>query len=300
MNTRLILLILALALCPAMRLAARTSADYSIPAETEDAGGRRTTAGLYTIDNSVGAIGALNSGGGNTGKHGYIGQLYDLVGLVLTATPTSVNETLTRQLFADQLFDDFTTDSLAASSVIWSVLSGPIVSINSSGLATAGNVYQNTSATVEGSYLSKSGSLNLTVLNVGTDDFDAYESDGIDDAWQVQYFGENNANAEPNADPDGDSQNNLFEFTAGLIPTDPTSRFALAIQNVNSSQKNLIFNPLVAGRTYTPQFTTTITNSASWGTPTGTSQSDNGVTRTVTDPNATGATKVYRVQISKP
>src|SRR5947209_4776622 len=43
-------------------------------------------------------------------------------------------------------------------------------------------------------------------------------------AWQAQYFGCNVCPvAAPNADPDGDGQNNLAEFTAGTDPTDPNS-----------------------------------------------------------------------------
>lgn len=43
----------------------------------------------------------------------------------------------------------------------------------------------------------------------------------LDDAWQNQYFGLDNPLAAPTADPDGET--NSFEFTAGLIPSDPQS-----------------------------------------------------------------------------
>ena len=42
--------------------------------------------------------------------------------------------------------------------------------------------------------------------------------------WQITYFGStNNANADPNADPDGDGQKNLAEFLSGTNPTNSLS-----------------------------------------------------------------------------
>ena len=60
----------------------------------------------------------------------------------------------------------------------------------------------------------------------------SYAADGVGDDWQFQYFGLNNPNAAPLLDPDGDGQNNLFEFTAGLVPTNPLSRFLVSIAPV--------------------------------------------------------------------
>lgn len=45
--------------------------------------------------------------------------------------------------------------------------------------------------------------LNLIVRNIAADDFGKYAGDGIDDDWQVLYFGENNADAAPEIDADG-------------------------------------------------------------------------------------------------
>ena len=299
-KSHLIVFSVALVLCPGLRLSARSSANYSITPEIQDTGGAQSTAGVYRIDNSIGAIGTLNGGGGNVGKNGYIGQLYDVAGLVVDATPTSVNETQTRQLSAAQLLDDATFIAVPASSVSWQVLSGPISGISGGGLATAGTVFQDTSASVQGTYQNKDGSLNLTVVNVGTDDFGTYANDGIDDSWQVQYFGQDNPNAGPNVDADGTGQTNLFKFIAGLNPVDG-SRFLLSISPVNGqpTQKNLIFSPIVSARTYVVQFATVLQSPTSWSDVVNTSQSDNGDERTVTDLNATPAPKFYRVQITK-
>jgi hypothetical protein len=300
-----ILFLLIFVCVVSLRAASRTSADYSISAEGYDSAGAVLSSANYSVKgSSAGMIATLNSvvSPSITNKSGYVGQLYDVQGLSVTANPASVNETLTTQLSAAPLLDDLTT--LAAvdpTTVSWSIASGPIASISSSGVATTSHVYQDTGATASGMYQSNSGQGSFTVVNVGTDDYQSYGGDGIDDSWQVQYFGQPpNPLAGPNADADGTGQTNLFKFIAGLNPVDG-SRFALAIQGVNGqpTQKNLIFNPLVSGRTYIVQFTPSLAT-PSWQTLTGTSQSDNGSQRTVTDLNATGTTKFYRVQISKP
>ena len=287
--------------------AARSSANYSISAETIDAAGAPAQSANYSLKGSaVGEFGttvAIANSSAYIDKPGFVGQLYDVVSLSVTAPPSNnLNETASRQLVAAPLADDNTTlAALDPSTVTWSIVTGPITSISSAGVATAGTVYQDTPATVGGAANSLSGQLTLSILNVTSDDFGPYAGDGIDDSWQVQYFGQNNPNAFPNADPDGDGQNNLFEFTAGLVPTDPTSRFVESIgSHPNTAGSfDIVFGPVVAGRTYTVQFKTDLA-AAIWNSLTGTTQSDNGTTRTVTDPNATGPKKFYRVQISKP
>ncbi|NQW99712.1 hypothetical protein HQ447_03565, partial [bacterium] len=131
-----------------------------------------------------------------------------------------------------------------------------------------------------------------------------YAGDTLDDAWQVQYFGQPpNANAGPLIDPDGDGQTNLFEHTAGLVPTDAASRFFVTIAPVPGlpTRKRIIFEPLVltAGRTYTVKFSPDLAP-GSWTTLTGTTQNDIDDQRTVTDLNATEAKKFYQVEIFKP
>ena len=129
----------------------------------------------------------------------------------------------------------------------------------------------------------------------------SYAGDGIDDAWQNQYFGLNNPNAAPNVDFDGTGQTNLFKYIAGLNRLDPNSRFTLSIAPVpgQPTQKILLFTPLATGRTYTVKFKTDVT-AATWTTLPGVTFTDNGLERTVTDPTATEARKFYQVEISKP
>ncbi len=290
----------------------RTSANYTILADIADGGGRRTTSAAYSNDGSLGGIAGLSTvtSPAETAKHGYIGQLYEIVGLVLDAAPTTLNESGTRQLSAVQLLDDATTLTLSSSSVTWSVAAGPLTSIDAAGVATAGIVYQNTAATAQGNYSSYTSTLALTVLNVGIDDFQTYAADAIDDAWQVQYFGQPpNANAGPFVDFDRDGQNNAFEYTAGLIPTDANSVFRLRLEKVpgQPGQKNVIFSPRFADRTYTVKAKASLLSVGGWSAINGSAPSDipliappNATERTITDLNATGTAKFYQVEIAEP
>jgi len=301
------LYLLAAVLAPALSFAGpRTSANYTIATDTADGGGRRATSASYTNDGSAGGVTGISTvaAPAETAKHGYIGQLYDVTGVSVVASPATVNEGTSRQLTASATLDDATTIALAGTEVAWSIVSGPLSFISASGLATAGNVYANTAAIARGGYQLRTGTASLTVVNVSLDNFGAYASDGLDDAWQVQYFGQPpNANAGPLVDFDRDGQTNLFEFTAGLVPTDPASRFSITIAPVPGwpTRKDIIFNPLVltGGRSYAVKFRPDLAT-GTWTTLTGTTQSDTGAQRTVTDLNATGAKKFYQVEIVKP
>jgi len=281
----------------------RGSANYSLATETTDCGGTRATSTSYTHDGSAGLIAGLATvaSPAETAKAGYIGQIYEITSLAVNASPASVDETATRQLAAWQVFDDASYLAVAATSVGWSVVTGPLTGISAAGLATAGPVYQDTAATVQGSYAGLTGLFDLTARNVLPDNFGSYAGDGLDDSWQNQYFGLNNPNAGPLMDPDGDGQNNQFEFTAGLIPTDPASRFLLRVEPVagQPGQKRLIFSPRFDGRTYNILTSTTL-EPGSWSTLTGGIVSDNDNERSVTDPNANESRKFYRVEIHKP
>ncbi len=282
--------------------APRTSANYSISSETLDGGGARLQSSHYRVDASLGGITGTSVATSETVMHGYAGQLYDLVALSVTGPSfDTLDENTSRQLQAVPVADDLTTLApLDPAAVTWSVLSGPIASISPGGLATAGSVYQDTAAALSGTALGLTGQWNFTVLNADADNYGSYAADGLEDTWQVQYFGADNANAGPTMDPDGDGQNNLFEFVAGLDPTDASSLFHLRIEKVvgQPNEKHLIFSPRFNDRTYTPQVGNLI--SGEWESLTGSTQTDNGEERTVTDPSATDTSKFYRIQIAKP
>ncbi len=279
----------------------RTSANYTVLTDTTGTGGKRTTSAAYTNTGSAGGIACTSTvaAPAETAKAGFIAQLTEPTGLTLTAASLTVNETATDPLGAWLALDDATFLAIPSASVAWSA-TGPFT-IASSGLGTAGVVFQNTSATAQGIYLGQTGTLGLTVLDTIADNFGTYAADGLGDDWQVQYFGENNPLAAPAVDADADGNNNLFEFTAGLVPTSNGSRFAMRVDPAPASaiKKLIVFSPIVAGRTYTVEFRTSLT-SGNWAPLTTFTQSDAGNERTVTDTAGGGAQKFYRVNVSKP
>jgi alpha-amylase len=128
--------------------------------------------------------------------------------------------------------------------------------------------------------------------------------DGIANWWRQQYFGNGSmtgATTCATCDFDGTGQNNLFKFVAGLNPTDRVSVFALNITGVagQPNQKNLVFSPVFVDRAYTPLFRMDL-HAGNWQTLTGTTQSDLGNQRTITDLNATQGSKFYIIQITWP
>jgi hypothetical protein len=282
--------------------ASRSSASYKIPTDTVDAAGRRAASANYANDGSLGGFGGISSvpAPPKLVKHGYVGQLYEVTSLAVAGNPAPVNEGTTSQLSATAVADDGSKLNVAPASLTWTVLSGPIASISPGGLASAQNVYQDTVASIQARFLGASGTLSLTVANVGHDDYGSYAGDGLDDHWQVQYFGENNPNAGPAIDPDGDGQNNRYEFTVGTLPLDNQSYFRFRIERVPNrpTYKNLIFSPRWPDRTYTVQYNLDLI--PMFEDLKDIAISDVGPERTVTDLNAIEPNKFYRVQVTKP
>jgi hypothetical protein len=130
--------------------------------------------------------------------------------------------------------------------------------------------------------------------------------DGIPDWWRAQYFGgtgtTTNSQSCASCDADGTGQNNLFKYVAGLNPTNPESVFVLSIQSVNGQpgRKSLVYSPVVAGRTYSPQFRTSLVSDG-WAALTDVLGPTTNLNQaTITDVGATQAFKFYRLQISSP
>lgn len=287
---------------PSLSLAGqRISADYSITTDTADAGGRHSASNSYTNDGSVGGTATGLSAATSFNeklKIGYIGQLYDVFALQLIATPSTIDESGTRQLAASTLLDDATSLSLSPSAVSWSVRSGPLTSINSSGLTTAATVAQDTEAQVQGSYAGLTGTMSLIVLDTIPDNYGRYAGDGLPDTWQTQYFGTDNLLAAPNAISDGSGLTNFFKFTAGLIPNNSASTFLINAQPIKNEpgKKTISFGPTFPDRQYTLLFST---NLSTWSILNGPVAGNNG-TAFFTDNNAIEGQKFYRIEISKP
>jgi hypothetical protein len=98
----------------------------------------------------------------------------------------------------------------------------------------------------------------------------------------------------------GSSESPLAEqptLTVNYTPLTPPS-VSLRIESVpaQAGQVNLIFSPVIPGYAYTVETSPDLTP-ASWMPLVGGIPSDDGQTRTVTDPNASGARKFYRLVV---
>jgi hypothetical protein len=200
--------------------------------------------------------------------------------------------------------DDATTLALVPEQVAWSESSAALTGISGGGLVTAASVYQNEIATVNGSCQSVTDpdGFNLTVVNVTDDDFGTYASDGIDDDWQVGYFGlPPNANAAPSADPDADQQDNEFEFLSGFSPTDPLAFFKLTMVAVDrvAGTADLQLNRVIPGRSYTLKSSPDLVSAFAYvGTLPAVEDPETDVT--IRDTTASGARNFYIIEIGKP
>ena len=273
----------------------RTSTDYTVATDTTDAGGQRTSSSAYTNHGSVGGIAGISTVAvpAETAKAGYIGQLYEVTGLQISASPTTVDEGATRQLNAAQLLDDDTIINLGPDSVTWNVMAGPFTGITTGGLATAGQVHEDTVATAQGSFAGAIGQLDLTVNNITDDDFGSYAGDGLPDDWQVQYFGEDNAEAGPNVDADGDGDSNLYEYHARLLPNDPASFLSITLTpDATEGDALLTLSPGKAGVNYAVSTKDSLLD-ADW-IPLTTMVGSDGMLG-VTDMDASGLRKFYIV-----
>lgn len=280
----------------------RSGGSYSAVMEAHSAGGGASTSPSYGSQITVAPVAGTSESVPTAlvNRSGFAGQIMNPASLNPAATPATVNEGGTRALTANVVMDDSTTLALAAAEPVWSISSGPLISITPAGLATAGGVYVDTGALVTASWQTLSASLGLTVLNVDPDNFGIYAGDALPDDWQVIHFGVGNPSALAGRDPDGDGQSNQFEYVAGVVPTDAGSRLLFQILPVPAEplHKDLRFEPIFPDRTYVVQQSSNL-DSGPWFPVTGVTQTSSGV-RTVTDTNAAGVLRFYRVFISKP
>ena len=269
-----------------------------------DGGGQRVTSSDYSMSGCLDGIGGISMAVSPsvTVRQGYIGQLYEVTTLVVTASHTTVSEGGNSQLIATATLDDGTILVVTGSNVNWEVARYPIAFIDADGMAICSSVYTDTTGIVSGYYLGTSNSLTLLVLDTSPDNFGIYANDGIPDCWQVQYFGTNNPEGVGNADADGSGQNNLFKYVAGLDPTNPASVFALKIASVpdQPSQKKLTYNPIAGGRTYTIESRTNLVSGGYEPLSSLSGPQTNVNEVTVTDQSAVQTLKFYRVRISLP
>ena len=100
----------------------------------------------------------------------------------------------------------------------------------------------------------------LTLVSSTSDDQD---DDGLPDAWEQEYFG-NQTNADPHADSDipPDGQSNIEEYIAGTNPTNGSSYFTVAEQDMSSSV--VLSWPGVSNRLYGVEATTNLCDTNAW------------------------------------
>lgn len=281
-------------------LAAQSSGGlYSLSAASLDPAGGRTTGGVYRDDSAMGGVGtAMASGGAYATAGGYPSMLRDAVRLVVL--PGAVAEASATPLTLRQVLDDGTQSPVANVGAVWNVLSGPL-SINAAGTATAQTVPADTQASLQVTLDALTSAATVNVQDTIADNFGIYGADGIGDDWQVRYFGPDNPLAGPTVDADGDGQDNLFEFTAGLVPTSSASRLTFFLEDVpdQPGQKRMVFQPAATGRTFSLMKTTELFP-ADWQPVPGAMTTGNGGTSMLTDPAAPGQRAFYKVQITVP
>jgi len=283
---------------------------YAIVAETLDFGGQTVASAdsVYSIQGSIAPVIGISENTSpvtTTARHGYIGELYDILGFGILFTENYPPEGSTTQVIPLRTLDDNTYLNVPLGDVLYSAPEGgPVASISSTGLITTSPIDQETSALIRAVFPAMEGAvaeLQIFVQDTLPDNFGTYASDGLPDAWQRLHFGSDNPLAAPLLDPDGDGQNNRFEYTAGLVPTNPLSRFLLTIAKVpgQPAHRELKFSPTLPDRTYTVKSNTTLTGGV-WENLSDQTDDNQQPDRTVTDRAASTPTKFYKVEITKP
>ncbi|NLH71879.1 MAG: family 10 glycosylhydrolase [Verrucomicrobia bacterium] len=74
--------------------------------------------------------------------------------------------------------------------------------------------------------------------------------------WSDHFFAQP---SEPADDPDNDGSSNYAEFVLGTDPTNPESHLRLSLQPAEDTGWNMLFSPLTAGRVYTLESATDVT-----------------------------------------
>ena len=198
---------------------AGSSVNYALGPTEMTGGGKVAESPNYSVVTAVTPGGAMSSENYEL-RSGFAGQLGFPSGILLSAPSLTIQDAGTLQLSGDLLYDDGSSEPVAAEEMQWTITTGPIASVTTSGLATAEAVYEDSGAVVRGTMESFSAELALTVLNSDPDNFGTYAGDGLPDGWQLQYFGFDSLLAGQNSDPDSDNVTNLVEFANG---TDPSS-----------------------------------------------------------------------------
>ena len=130
-----------------------------------DAGGARATSGDIAVDSSISAIAAVAQT--DFALHavhaGFIGQIYDVAGLLVQAVPSTVPSEGSSQLMPAALLDDSTILALSPLEVNWDPAVFPVTSITPAGVLTVAVVSLATNFDVGAHYLGFAAQTRLTV-----------------------------------------------------------------------------------------------------------------------------------------
>ena len=122
-----------------------------------------------------------------------------------------------------------------------------------------------------------------------------YNFDGLDDAFQRQYFSLfTSTQAAPNSDPDGDGMNNSGEYVAGTIPTNAASVLKMLVLT-NAPSGTTVRWQSVVGKKYQVSSRTNLTT-ATWQNI-GSVVTATNTTAQYFDPTATNGMRYYRAQV---
>ncbi len=235
-----------MAVCAVAHLASIAGASSSLTTSTVDPGGGRAQAGVITMDGGFGPWVDVSESGGLIVRAGHAGQLYDVVGADVSAHAPSVGEEETVEFDVVGRCDDGT--HLAPDTENWAMVSGPIATLDGTGHAQAGVVYRSETGTVQATAFGFTAQGRVIVFDTDPDNFGLYAHDDIQDLWQVGYFGSSSTNGVASADPDGDLDDNYFEFTAGTDPLVPQSAFRVSL--ARSGTLRVSGSPASSNRTY--------------------------------------------------
>lgn len=267
------------------------------PAASDLTGGGSRATARYTLDDALGGWAQTGEAGSDTWvKPDFAGSLVDPRDLEIIRPVTQLGEGQSVQLASRIRCDDgsYWSEGVTAE---WSVVSGPLLH-SGAGWVAAQPVYRSSNALVIASGAGLTGQAGLLVLNTHLDNFGSYATDGVDDEWQVHYFGLDNPDGSRGADPDFDGQDNYYEFTAGTRPDAGSDAFELDLRRL-ANTINVGFGPLTTGRTYRVERGTNLV-AGGWAGVTNISPVAPEAMVYLTDTQAVDRLQVYRVQIDYP
>ena len=271
--------------------------EASQPAALDLAGGSSRQTARYTLDDAIGGWTLdSESGTGTWVKPDFCGSLVDPKALEITSPVTQLGEGQSVQLASRIRCDDgsYWSDGVTAA---WAVVSGPLLHTGG-GWVNAQPVYRSSNALVSASGAGLTGEASLLVLNTHLDNFGFYATDGVDDDWQVHYFGLDNPDGGRGADPDHDGQDNYYEFTAGTRPDSDSDAFELDLRRLAGAIQ-VGFGPMTTGRTYRVERVTNLVTEV-WAGVTNLQPVAPETMVYLTDTQMVDNLQFYRVQIDHP